>query len=291
MMREGKMSEEKCTAPPAQVAATPAREETPKAPERPADGKSPLYWLWLVKPWTWPRWAKVVAALLLIPILTFYYRDKRVGDGFWGTAEVREVEAGVKVRVDNYGRTKVTYGDGKELAAEGMQLVVVTKEDHEKDTTRLAPFMSFIKDSDWPLVVFVNSTGFDPTGEPVVIRRASDGQMLYSAGSVGRVALSVPKRDGSFTVHLADGSKLDVSEKDWVEKFMRLKYQSPPDLKELEKMSDDELKARGYLRLPIEEAKQKGLVDGDGKPVPNPPRLMLQDLLKDKNRPPAKDKK
>ena len=249
-------------------------------PEQPKDTKSPLFWLWKLAPWTWPTWLKFLAAGPVITLLAFYFRDVRVGDGFWGKPGV-EIEAGVRLKVDNYSRVTIDYAQGQTFPADGLFMTVVTQDDHAKTPERLAPFIALVKDDDWPIVVFVNGTGFDTTGEPICIRRASDGKELYRSDNSQRVALCVGKSDGSFTVYLPSGGSRDLSEKDWVEKFMRLTLQSPETPKDLEKLSDEELKKLGYERIPLEEAKKRGLVNE--KPE-TPKRITIHDLNKDKDK-------
>src|SRR4029077_5173074 len=74
-----------------------------------------------------------------------------------------------------------------------------------------------------------NATGFDTTGEPIFIRRASDGGVLYDAQGPRPVALCVARRDCPCYVRQRYTNKpVTVDEKNWVEKYMRLKLEPPP---------------------------------------------------------------
>lgn len=234
---------------------------------------------WLKRLWPsgWPRWAKWLLAPLFLVVLVFYFRDVRMGTGLWGNALV-EVERGVKVRVDNQGRAWVTYQNKQELPADGLGLVVVTEGDNDNHPDKLQAFRGMIMKADWPVVVFLNATGFDATGEPVVIRKALDGHELYRAPITDRVALNIPNRDGTFTLLMADRTSKSMPEREWLTKYMRL---SPaPDAKELEKLSDEELRKKGFERITVPEAKRRGILDDKGQPVLSRPRLLISDEKK-----------
>lgn len=241
----------------------------------------------------WLRWAlplPVLAALAALALFALYDRGVRVGDNYWGRP-LADVEGGIRVRVDSSGRGIVAYRNNTQLPADGLSFAVVTLEDHNKDKERLAPFLALVSPGDWPLVVFFNASGFDASGEPVAIRRVADGGELYRPIAADKaVALALPRRAGGFVVYHRDGGVGEVNERDWVEKYLRLPYQPTPSEKDLEKLSDEELKKLGYERLPLEEARKRGLVDDKGKQVapPGPGRLTIRDLEKPKEKLPEK---
>ncbi len=209
--------------------------------------------------------------------------------------------------------TTVTYQDGTKIPVEGLGATVVLLS--EKDKLKLTDFNP--ADSDFPVVVFFNRSGFDATGEPRVVRRASDGGPVYSLSStkVEQVQLMIPLRGGGFTVyHRGGGKPLVVSESDWYKRYMGIAPPVPlPPQDKLDKMSEEELKKLGLQRLskedyekkfgkPPEDKKksmdapeqildpvheQKKLKSEEKKPEPEKPRPSLEELLKLKPKEPA----
>lgn len=204
-----------------------------------------------VNPKTWPTWLKYLVAPIAILALTFYYRDQRVGNGFFAKPPTVELWPSPTVSA-RFGWNGVTivYGDKRERSADGLVVAIVTEDDDKKNPAQLADWRHLWQDSDFPVVVFLNASGFDPSGLPTVIRRASDGKVLFDAKTPKRAALVVPKHDpaGGCDVYDDNGKDESVSEKDWYTKYLR--SDPPPDPKDLEKMSDEELRKRGYERVP-----------------------------------------
>ena len=200
-----------------------------------------------------------------------------------GGVEEQSLGGGVKVRVLATS-AHIVYGDGSRFPPDGLAMVVVTAEDDKSHPQRLDPVRPRIGATDWPVVVFVNASGFDATGAPVVIRRAADGKVLYreEGGSPSPVRLSVARRDGDFDVYpYGRAEPWRVGEREWVEKFLRVPYEVDP--KELEKLSDEELARRGLQRLPATNQQPKTKAE-DGKGKGPPLRILVPERTKPKDK-------
>lgn len=219
-------------------------------------------WLSYLNPGRWPKWFKYLAMPVLFVVLVFYFRDQRVGNGLFApsqpAAEPQALSDGVAVRTQGV-KVEVGYLDGSWLPADGLGVALVTREDDAKAPDRLNAFRGLLTDQDFPLVVFLNASGFDATGEPVVIRRAKDGKELYRSPNAEKVLLCVAQRDGRFRVFVPRGMRT-VDEQTWVEKYMRLKYEPlPPDPKADPKQKSPEvLKQRPPAEAP-KGTKDKGV--------------------------------
>jgi hypothetical protein len=224
----------------------------PKPPNQPP---IPSWLIAYLNPKNWPNWLKYVVAPIFFIGLVFYYRDQRVGNGIFASIKEEEIGSSLKTRqIIRGGRLiEISYADGTIHPADGLAIAVVTKEDDTKAPERLAPFKGLIKDTDWPVAVFLNASGFDTTGEPVVIRRVADGKELFRAPVTDKVVLGVVQSDNKFKVYLGDGTTKVVDEKFWVEKYMRMQHTDPKDL---EKMSDEELAKLG-LRRAVPKGEEK----------------------------------
>jgi len=247
----------------------------PKTPEEVAGAaKEVVKELGLPEPKKWPRWLRWLLSVPVIILLAFFFRDKRLGSPLYdkisgqtsmATWKVQPFEEEPKITVDfdqRHGLVRYTYVNGTEVPADGLAAAYITAEDNAQQPDRLAPYKALIKDTDFPLVVFMNASGFDPTGEPICIRRASDGGVVYKAQDLHQVRLAVPLRDGQFLLFLLDGTTKKVSEAEWMLKAMRMPLANSLDPKELEKLSDEELKKRGLERISEEEAIKRGLIPG-----------------------------
>lgn len=108
---------------------------------------------------------------------------------------------GVKLVVPESGAPSVVYQNGVKILADGLGVAAITWEDYTKFPARLDDSGAKFPRQDFPLVVFFNATGFDATGVPVVVRRASDGELLYRRDDApSRLALVTPLRDGRFRI-------------------------------------------------------------------------------------------
>lgn len=247
----------------------------PKTPADVADtAKEVVKELGLPEPKKWPRWLRWLLSVPIILLLAFFFRDKRLGSPLYdkisgqtsmASWKVQPFEEEPKITVDfdqRHGLVQYTYLNGTAFPADGLAAAFITAADDAQQPERLAPYKALIKDTDFPLVVFMNASGFDPTGEPICIRRAADGGVVYKAPDLHQVRLAVPLRDGQFLLFLLDGTTKKVSEAEWMLKAMRMPLANSLDPKELEKLSDEELRKRGLERISEEEAIKRGLIPG-----------------------------
>lgn len=171
----------------------------------------------------------------------------------------------VALRFDK-GEAVVIYEDGNARRADAIGAALVTLGDHEKFPDRFERHGIKLARTDYPVVAFFNATAFDATGDPLVVRRASDGKELYRKDSAGKqVAAVIARRGGGFrwlnAYHWDTGEKVkwaDVTDEEWFKDFMNLEppVKIPP-AEELEKMTDEELKKLGVNRMERAEYEKK----------------------------------
>lgn len=184
--------------------------------------------------------------------------------------------------------TTVTYQDGTRLPADGYILVVVTWDDYQKNQALFQLTGSAVTESNFPVVVFGNRSGFDTSGQFKVIRRAQDGQEVPTKiEKTALVRLTVALRDGTFRVFFVDGTSAVVTAEVWHKQYMveELPPPPPPNMPppdELDKMTPEQLKKLGIEKLTKEEFEQRF-----GKLPPPPPPLKLPPV--DKTEPPVKE--
>jgi hypothetical protein len=160
---------------------------------------------------------------------------------------------------------KVQYPSGDSFPRDGLAAFHVTWEEYQSQPAVLPATPSTAttwSTNNFPVVVWCNSSGFDSTATPIVVRKAHDGTLYYrKKPPVGLVRLLAPNGDG-YVVYLADGSTLKLSEKDFVEQYMGLPYQQPVPAN-ADKLSDEDLKKQGFERITPEEYQRRF-----GKPAP-----------------------
>ncbi len=179
----------------------------------------------------WPVWAKVVVGVPVIAVLSLVYMQKRIDSK--GVPLFPDVHPGIVWFDDGSTMGKVQYPSGDSFARDGLAVFHVTWEEYQK-LPAVLPAPQVIG-GDWqqnvfPVVVWCNTTGFDATAEPMVVRKAHNGALLYQkkpASSMVKL-LTPGSTSDSYWVYLADGSKVDMTEATWVKLYMNLKVQEPP---------------------------------------------------------------
>lgn len=261
----------------------PKNDETPVTPPTPSASDAKGIFTKLGIHWPPPKWAKWLLFLLFAPIATFYFKDQRLAkEKLTIKPFPNSVISVVTTPNDIFG--VVVYEDGKELPREGLGMSLVRWEDYKENTVQLDVIKNkkLIKE-DFPIVIFLNRSGFDPTGQPITIRRSKDGSLVYEVAKLGKpIKLLAAHRGGDFTVVFFDGTQKDVDEKQFIEEHMRLPYTEPskPVPPGLEGMTDEELKKLGYERITAEEYKKRY-----GR---NPPLPIIKDETFPRPRPPSK---
>ena len=214
---------------------------------------------------------KSIALIIGVAVATLYFTAIRTGriPDLFNVKPASEPE--MVVMFDDYPRLKfisgkpgqIVCGDGTRFDRDGYGYVLFQPADWDKNNERLKGLGLTPASSDFPLLITLNPSAFDVSGEPVAVRRAEDGKLLYQAPVAARpVDLVMPLRDGSCKVLFIDGKVLTVSEQEWLKVFMRVQAAPPQGF---EKMSDAELKKHGFERLSPEEV-DKRLKEGKLKP-------------------------
>lgn len=207
----------------------------------------------------WKKWALFVP---FVVVGAFYYRDKRVGDGFFADPPAWSVQLfeGAKATARPDGSVVVTYPDGTVAPAHGLAVTAWTADNDREMPDRLAGFKDIVSRDDLPVLLWMNATGFDPTGDPVAVTRVRDGKVLYAnPQAVARPRMVVVEPDGTFTAHPASGGPVKLSEAEWVRRYMRLPTRPDPvhAPAEFEKLTDAELKAKGFERVTADEYEKR----------------------------------
>ena len=178
----------------------------------------------------WPLWAKCLAFLVVVPILALIYKQQRIDSK--GIALFPDVHPGIVWFDDGSLLGKVQYPSGDSYPRDGLAVFHVTWEEYQKLPAILPPNPNvttgaWAQTLHFPVVVWCNSTGFDSTATPVAVRHANNGQLHYQKKPVaGLVKLLTPQGDG-YLAYTVDGTKIQLSEKDFVEQYMGLPYQAP----------------------------------------------------------------
>jgi hypothetical protein len=153
----------------------------------------------------------------------------------------------------------VQYQDGTRMEANALGIAVITKEDNDKAADRLKKANP--KDTDFPVVVFFNTSGFDATGDVRMVRRAKDGGLVWQAQPVTvPIKAVIPQRNGSFRVidtHIGDAAPSVVTEEDFHRQYLGLDTLKLPPAEELAKMTAAELDKLGLVRMSKEEYDKK----------------------------------
>jgi hypothetical protein len=219
----------------------------------------------------------ILAFACVVPYFAYQNMKTRLHKGVY---DLDASVPGVQLHVADNG-TRITYQDGSTILTDGLGVAAATWADHQKNPERLTSPGYQPQESQFPVVVFFNRSGFDATGKPVCIRQASDGKVVWHDDTERLVTTVVPQREGGFLVYLVGYSHpVQVSEVDWYTKYMGVDpplASIPPE--QLEKMTDEQLTALGIKRVPKEQPKDaksglKGIVfRAGGDPAIQPLKL------------------
>lgn len=207
------------------------------------------------------KWWVGLAALLIVPYLAYEnMKARKAKELAESTYAIDDRIDGLKISVNRDGVT-ITYQDGTQKPADAIGITAVTLDDHKQAPERLKA--QDLKDDDFPVVAFFNHTGFDASGTPVMVRRARDGMQVFpkNGGTVKgyRLRAAVPLRSGGWTAYYWDGpdktGKTVVSDEDWASVYLNAAEQKVPSPEELDRMTDEQLRAIGVQRMTKEEAK------------------------------------
>ena len=183
----------------------------------------------------WPLWLKLLVGVPGLVVAVFYFRDQRVGDGFfappvpaWTAVLFEDERCPLKIAAMADGRIDAIYGNGSKFAADGLMVALFTWQDAQATPEQAAVFKE-IKEADYPLVVWLNASGFDVTGAPVVARAYATGRVLYTDLNYRgeHTALSLPLRGGGFRHFDRAGRETVYAEADWLSRVMRLAAETP----------------------------------------------------------------
>ncbi len=195
------------------------------------------------------KWWLALAAVCVIPYFAFQAMHER--KALEANAKTYTVDAQVPVKLSAGGT--VAYLDGTTLPADAHGLVCFTWADYQKAPERLQLKDFTPLEGHFPVVVFFNASGFDSSGEPVLVRRAGDGRQLWKGVQAPALRHAVPQRDGSFMTYPVQGEPVLVKEADWYRTYMSV--EPPLSPAELEKLSDEQLKEIGIQRVVAPEGK------------------------------------
>ena len=210
------------------------------------------------------NWKYALLALFFVPYFTWEAMKERKSEELDESATVIDEKLPDLKLIFNSKNVpgEVQYGDGKRLPLDGYGMAVLTWDDFQKQVDRFGDVGNSLKEYDFPVVVFFNSSGFDATGDPMVVRRAKDGELLIETkGRPKMVRFMAPLRDGGFKLFFW-GSKeaTTVSEEEWYRTFVGIEPpRELPSPEELEKMTDEQLQKLGIQRMTKEELKKKGI--------------------------------
>lgn len=217
--------EQKCSVPQSQLPPEPPKDEPKKDMAAAAGLLSVLGTLFTklnVK--AWPLWAKCVAFLVVVPVLALVYKQQRIDKE--GIPLFTEYP-GLVWFDDGSPLGKIQYPNGNSESRVGLAVFVVTWEEYQKVPEVLGGFGIQFNKNDFPVVVFCNSSAFDATAVPIMVRCLADGRQIVQKPFVPPLVRLLVPRDGGYRVYFADGSKLDLDEREWVEKYMNLPFQAP----------------------------------------------------------------
>lgn len=213
------------------------------------------------------HWRWGLLGLLFIPGMAFQNMQARKAAAL-NVMEADDQVKGLKLKFSKSADT-ITYQNGVEMPLDGFGYAVLTADDYAANPDRFKRVGFNPKPEDFPIVVFFNLTGFEPSGDPGVVRRARDGSVVFelSGRPTRMVAAMSPNRDGTFRVTFRDGTTDTVAADDWYRTYMGVEPAPKiPSPEQLDKMTDAELKKLGMNRMTKEEYQKK--YGGD---VPVPP--------------------
>jgi hypothetical protein len=155
------------------------------------------------KPWLQRNWYYLLA-VVVVPILAGINAHERTESlsEYTATFTVTEVRTGSAVKLKMHRQVDTcVYADGTELPVDGAVVMVVTWAEY-KLISGMAPHYP-TAESDYPIVVFANKTGFDATLNPVAIRRSKDGVLCGRAKETGK---DVGKHSGLVVLQPSDSN-------------------------------------------------------------------------------------
>jgi len=221
--------------------------------------------------WLRRNWKYGLLALLFVPYFTWEAMKERKAKELDESAIVIDEKLPDLKLILNAKNVpgEIQYGDGKRLPLDSYGVATLTWEDFQKQVERFGEAGKALKEADFPVVVFFNSSGFDATGDPMVVRRAKDGDVVMELKSrPPMLRFMTPGRDGSFKL-FTWGSKEPtiVKEDEWYRKYVGVEApKALPKQEELDKMSDEQLKALGIQRVTQPDKKDKEQPPSGGNP-------------------------
>lgn len=221
--------------------------------------------------WVFDNWKKVLSVvglgIVVVPILAYQNMQKRLATETPPNTPANTAQAlvaldsapGVKLRWQDCRVPMLIYPNGKEYAADGFLCSYVTWDKYQADKGVFGRMPYSPKMEDFPVLVFGNSTGFDVSGEPVALRRASDGERLWTSPQTFRPGFVVVKDDGFLAYDVTTSKYFDAAtwQKDMMGVDPKLSELTP---EQIAKMSDEELAKLGIKREKV-----------DPPPVPDKP--------------------
>lgn len=210
------------------------------------------------------NWKYALLALLFVPYFTWEaMKERKAKELNESLVVIDEKMPNLKLVFNEKNVPgEVQYGDGKRLPLDGYGMATMTWEDFQKQVDRFGEVGKSLKEADFPVVVFFNSSGFDATGDPMVVRRVKDGEVVMETNNRPKmVRFMLPVRDGGFKVFVWGSKEATVvTEEEWYRTFVGVeppKKLPPPE--ELEKMTDEQLQKLGIQRMTKEEIEKKGI--------------------------------
>lgn len=219
------------------------------------------------QPWYLANKKKIVLvlmALAYIPYHAFKNMDERkAADANAQVITLDERVPDVKLTItakDFFGTVK--YENGTQYARRGLGILVVTLEDNQKNPDQFKAFN--LKDTDFPILAFFDSSGHDASGTALEIRRTKDGSSVYKADDIAPFAVLVlPLPDGRYKIRDIDGKTQVVNADEWNRLYMGMMPQFTAE--QLAKMTDAELQKYGYTKMSRDEfSKKYGNADNKG---------------------------
>lgn len=211
--------------------------------------------------WLRGKWWILLLALLTVPGLAYYnMKERKARELAESVYSIDERIDSLKLLVSRDG-VMVVYQDDTRKPADGIGLIALTLDDNKKDPERLKA--QELTDDDFPVVVFFNHTSFDASGLPVMVRRARDGMQVFpkNGGAVRgfRLRAAVPLRSGGWTGYYWDtadrNGKTVISDEEWERIYLGVNVPKLPTPEEMDKMTDEQLRAFGITRMTKDEAK------------------------------------
>ena len=140
---------------------------------------------------------------------------------------------------EDEGVTRIKYRDGTNIMADGLGAFVMDKDDPRFDKDHLGVDIDMKAiEKHLPVVVFINATGFDASGLPVCMRKASNGEAVYVRHVGNRVSMAYFYPTGEVRVHSPWSAKVStLTEEQWYTRYMSMSKVEPerkpdtPDIK------------------------------------------------------------